>query len=69
MAKLLVALLFAVALTLGLSTGSSSTYACPDKAAKAADTASAVQLAQNDDDDDDDDGDDDDGDDGGDNDG
>jgi hypothetical protein len=65
MAKLLVALLFAVALMFGLSTGSSTTYACNDEAAQAADVTGAVQLAENEDaDDDDDDDDDDDGDDG-----
>jgi hypothetical protein len=68
MAKLLVALLFAVALMFGLSTGSSTTYACSDEAAQAADATGAVQLAENedadDDDDDDDDGDDDGGDEG-----
>ena len=64
MTKLLVALLFAVALMFGLSTGSSTTYACNDEAAQAADVTGAVQLAENEDADDDDDDDDDDGDDG-----
>ena len=46
MAKLFSALIFAAALSLGLGTVSSATYACNEKSAEAGDATSLMQLAQ-----------------------
>jgi hypothetical protein len=46
MAKLLSALIFAVALSFGASFVSSVTYACNDQTAQAGDATGLVQLAQ-----------------------